>query len=72
MMIFAAICIVAGIIVFIFFDEIKHSRNKLILYWCTHTLGRYGFPGSLIGAGLIIGLKGYFQYKGDKEENNSI
>lgn len=72
-MIFAAICILSGILVFVFFDEMKHSttfNRKLILHWCIKHLGRYGFPGFFVGCGLLIGLRGYLQHKSDKKETS--
>jgi hypothetical protein len=74
-MIFAAICLLAGILVFVFFDELKHSHSfnrKLLLNWCIENLGRYGFSGFFVGGGLIIGARGFFQYKSDQKEKTPL
>jgi hypothetical protein len=74
MLIFSAICIVAGTLVFIFFDHIRygnnHGRGSAILYFCTEKLGRYGFPGFLVFGGMLIGLRGYMEMRRVKREEN--
>jgi hypothetical protein len=74
MVIFSAICEVAGILVFIFFKEIRdsnnHGRGSAILHFCTETLGRYGFSGFLFFGGMLIGIRGLLEMRRVKQEEN--
>jgi hypothetical protein len=75
-MMFGGVCILAGLIVFVLFDSLKHSRVSIfgveILYYMTHKFGRYGFSAIYIVGGLIIGLWGFLQHKNNKPSDMGL
>jgi hypothetical protein len=73
-MIFAAICIVAGILLFVFYDNLQNQRVSFfgfeVLHNSMETFGKYGFCGFYVFAGTAIGIWGFVQHRKDKESSS--
>ena len=72
--IFAVLCILIGVIVYVNFDSLDHWRFSIwgveILHYCTKTFGRYGCSGFYIVGGIVFAIKGIFELKSEKEQES--
>jgi hypothetical protein len=67
-------CILIGILVYIFFEHIKHERVSIfgfeVLHRMCSTFGRIGFSSIYVLGGIVILFRAIKEYLGAKKGNN--